>query len=181
VPLAVEATLLLSDPGLRLHRMRYYVVCPSPFPAIEPHIIAEVVQDPILDPSADRRLSFAGALAGDTAIIATRDELLAHPVGVRALEAWDRDDDREFDRETRLLEAAEDDDKRLHLVTDADNHPETAAEGSLTSDERLAIVIQARALRQRARALAAMAAARRTEVLRNQERLARNGGSRVKL
>jgi hypothetical protein len=161
--------------------MRYYVVCPSPFPDVEPHIIAEVVQDPVLDPSADRRLSLAGALAGERAIIATRDELLAHPVGLRALEAWDRADDRQFDRETLLLEAAEDEDRRLHLVTDADIPVLVDEEDGLTSDERLAIVIQARALRQRARALAAMAAARRTELLRNQERLARNGGSRVKL
>jgi hypothetical protein len=161
--------------------MRYYVVCPSPLPEIDPYVIAEVVQDPILDPSADRRLSFAGALAGDRAIIATRDELLAHPVGMRALDAWDRTDDNEFDRETRLLEAAEDDGRRLHLVTDEDVRAADLEGDGLTSDERLAIVIQARALRQRARALTTMAAARRTELLRHQERLARNGGRRVKV
>jgi hypothetical protein len=74
--------------------MRYYVLCDSEIDGIEPHIIAEVVRDRT-DPS--KATTLAAALADEHRVIVSREELLAHPVGLQALKAWDAEDDSRYD------------------------------------------------------------------------------------
>lgn len=81
--------------------MRYFVVCTSDVPGIEPHVIAEVVRD--VSPEDQRELSLASSLAGEHAVIATRQELTNDPQDRAALDAWDARDDGEHDRETEAL------------------------------------------------------------------------------
>lgn len=82
--------------------MRDYVVCKSDLGGIQPHIIAEVVRD---NTEPDKDATLAAALAGERRLIVTRAELLNHPDGVRALEAWDANDDTAFDNECLTVRA----------------------------------------------------------------------------
>jgi hypothetical protein len=82
--------------------VREYVVCRSDLGGIDPHIIAEVVRD---DTAPDTDATLASALAGDRRLIVTRAELLDHPDGVRALEAWDAKDDSAFDNDCLMTRA----------------------------------------------------------------------------
>jgi hypothetical protein len=100
--------------------MRYYVLCFSDYADVSPHIIAEVVRD---GPADDRGTTLAAALAGERAVIATRAELSADPVGREALEAWDSHDDTEFNKETTAILAdgtARGPLQRVHVASDAD-------------------------------------------------------------
>jgi hypothetical protein len=77
--------------------VRYYVVCRSDLDGIAPHIIAEVVRDSAEED--DEHTTLASALTDERRVIATRPELLAHPLGFTALEAWESDDDSAYDDE----------------------------------------------------------------------------------
>jgi hypothetical protein len=92
-------------------------------------MVAEVVRDGLL-PDGDRSFTSAGAIAGPHSVIATRLELLEDPAGRAALEAWENQDDSEFDRETVLMSSPEHGDRpSLRLV-----RPGEADEGSPNGD-----------------------------------------------
>lgn len=94
--------------------MRYYVVCTSAVSGIAPHVIAEVVRDLVDD---DGNVMLAFALAGERRVIATRGELLEHPLGRAALDAWDAHDDSAFDDECAIRNLrTENPARRLRLV-----------------------------------------------------------------
>ena len=76
--------------------MRYYVICQSDLDGIAPHILAEVVGDRHDD---ETHPILASTLASERRVVVTRDELLGHPFGVEALEAWDAQDDSAHDDE----------------------------------------------------------------------------------
>jgi hypothetical protein len=80
--------------------VRYYVICKSELHGIAPHIIAEVVRDA---GACDAEGTIASALAGERRVIVTRRELLEHPLGLSALQAWDADDDSAYDDECSAL------------------------------------------------------------------------------
>jgi len=73
---------------------RYYVVLPGQGTS-DPYVIAEVVREP-LDDGAHRELSLAGNLAGFSAEILTKEELLAAKGGFGALERWRAGNDNSF-------------------------------------------------------------------------------------
>jgi hypothetical protein len=98
--------------------MRLYVLCFSDHEGIAPHIVAEVVRESVRD---DPAMSLASALAGERSLIVTRAELLSEPLGRRALEAWEDQDDSDYRRESEAILAEDSNDPvrgRLRLVTD---------------------------------------------------------------
>jgi hypothetical protein len=101
--------------------VRFYVLCVSGEPGIAPYMVAEVVRDCLL-PDGDRSLTSAGSIAGPFSVIATRAELLEDPGSRAALEAWEREDDSEFDKETVLIGHPDHGDPppRLRLVRPGD-------------------------------------------------------------
>jgi hypothetical protein len=81
--------------------VRYYVVTSEDGHA---YISAETVRRDD-DDGADRRTSLASAMAGANARILTEDELSSTAEGRALLEAWNGNDDRVFDDETREIAA----------------------------------------------------------------------------
>lgn len=76
--------------------LRYYVVCKSEVDGIAPHIIAEFVRH---GAESDDYVTLASVLAGERRVIVTREELLDHPIGPKALNAWQSEDDSAYDEE----------------------------------------------------------------------------------
>lgn len=74
--------------------MRYYVLTESEHEDVVPHIVAEVVRDRIEGKDA----TMIAALMNERTIVLTREELLAHTIGVLALQAWDAQNDGAYDR-----------------------------------------------------------------------------------
>ena len=75
--------------------MRYYVLTESEHEDVVPHIVAEVVRDR----TAGKNAAMIAALMTERTIVLTREELLAHTIGVLALKAWDSEDDGAYDRD----------------------------------------------------------------------------------
>ena len=81
--------------------MRYYVLTDSEHDDVVPHIVAEVVRDRVDGKAA----AMICALTTDRTIVLTREELLAHALGVEVLKAWDSGDDGAYDRASNMTRA----------------------------------------------------------------------------
>ena len=92
--------------------MRYFVLCVSLEPGIDPYIAAEVVHAE----NEERAFSMAAAIAGSGSEILSRDELGSTTVGRRALDRWEHLDDSSFDSETEALARVSRRDGRFQLT-----------------------------------------------------------------
>jgi hypothetical protein len=150
--------------------VRYFVVCFPDLPQIAPYIVAEVVRDV---PRADRDVSFASAVAGERAQIATRAELMADPRTRSAIEAWEGRDDTQFEMETLYLTEDDRPVTYLRLVDDEAPEPRRFRPQLPNHPAHREAVLRSRALRAEARALMQRAREEREVDNRRSERITR--------
>jgi hypothetical protein len=94
--------------------MRYFVLAPGD--GVAAHIVAEVVRESF-DDGSFREVSLASALCGEGSRIVKSEELMNDALGRRALAAWVRGNDMEFDHETeRILARIRADESERHIA-----------------------------------------------------------------
>ena len=82
--------------------MRYFVYLEPLSDLARPYILAEVTRD-TEDDGRFREWSAAAALAGASARVLLREELMETANGRDALRAWDAHDDHEFDSDSERM------------------------------------------------------------------------------